>query len=42
VIDLDLPHNAAEAFPLPRGFKINQFEVAAHGVCSACGARQKK
>jgi Fe2+ or Zn2+ uptake regulation protein len=42
VFDLDLPHNAAEAFPLPRGFKINQFEVAAHGVCSACGARQKK
>jgi Fe2+ or Zn2+ uptake regulation protein len=42
VFDVDLPANARDAFPLPKGFKIDQFEVAAHGVCPACGTRRKK
>jgi len=42
VFDVDLPANAREAFPLPKGFKIDQFEVAAHGVCSACSPRGRK
>ena len=42
VFDMDLPANAAAAFPLPHGFQIEQFEVAAHGVCPACSTRRKK
>lgn len=42
VFDVDLPDNARDAFPLHKGFRIDQFEVAAHGVCPACGTRRKK
>jgi Fur family transcriptional regulator, peroxide stress response regulator len=42
VFDVDLPAEAQAAFPLPKGFKIDQFEIAAHGVCPACGTRRKK
>lgn len=42
VFDMDLPENACGAFPLPKGFKIDQFEIAAHGVCPSCGTRRKK
>jgi len=41
VFDMDFPAAAAEVFPIPRGFKIDQFEVAAHGICPACNARKK-
>ena len=42
VFDMDLPAEACAAFPLPLGFEIDQFEIAAHGVCPACGSRRKK
>jgi Fur family peroxide stress response transcriptional regulator len=42
VFDMDLPDNACGAFLLPRGFKIDQFEIAAHGMCPACSARRRK
>jgi len=42
VFDVDLPGTVNEALPLPEGFQIDHFEIAAHGVCPACsaGARQ--
>jgi Fe2+ or Zn2+ uptake regulation protein len=39
VFDVALP---AEARPVPRpkGFKIDHYEIAVHGICSECAARQ--
>jgi Fe2+ or Zn2+ uptake regulation protein len=42
VFDVDLPTDARAAFPLPKGFQIDRLEIAAHGVCPACGTRRKK
>ena len=42
VFDMEMPDAACEVFPLPRGFKIDHFEIAAHGVCPDCGTRRKK
>ena len=42
VFDMDLPADARAAIPLAKGFKIDQFEITAHGVCPACGARRKQ
>lgn len=42
VFDMDMPAIKPDDFPLPRGFKVDQFEFAAHGVCSACASRRKK
>lgn len=42
VFDIDLPEGACDALTLPKGFKIEQFEIAAHGVCPTCGTRRKK
>ena len=36
VFDVDMPDSACDAFPLPRGFKIDSFEIGAHGVCPDC------
>jgi len=33
---------AAPAMPRPRGFKIDHYEIAAHGVCSACAGKRRK
>jgi len=42
VFDMDQPDNACDAFPLPKGFKIDQFEIAAHGLCPACSSARNK
>ena len=42
VFDMEMPDGGCASFPLPKGFKIDQFEIAAHGVCPACGTRRKK
>jgi Fe2+ or Zn2+ uptake regulation protein len=42
VFDIDLPEAAGAALPVPKGFKIDRFEIAAHGMCPDCGARSKK
>ncbi len=42
VFDVDLPEKIAAALPLPEGFKIDQLEIAAHGVCPACGTGRRK
>jgi Fe2+ or Zn2+ uptake regulation protein len=28
--------------PRPKGFKVDHYEIAVHGLCAACGSRQKK
>lgn len=42
VFDVDLPEAACASLPAPKGFKVDHFEIAAHGVCSACGGRTRK
>jgi Fur family transcriptional regulator, peroxide stress response regulator len=39
VFDIGLNGRAsAPSFHLPKGYKVNHYEVAVHGVCSACAA----
>ena len=42
VFDMDMLADACEAFPLPKGFEIDRFEIAAHGICPDCCARGKR
>ena len=42
VFDVDLTPDACAALPAPKGFKIDHYEIAAHGICPDCGARRKK
>jgi Fur family peroxide stress response transcriptional regulator len=41
VFDVALPHQAP-AGPRPRGFKIDHYEIAVHGICSECGNKKKR
>ena len=38
VFDVDLTEAVALALPLPDGFRIDHYEIAAHGLCSDCSA----
>ena len=39
----DVPLNAeSTCMPRPKGFKIDHFEIAVHGVCAECDGRRKK
>jgi Fur family peroxide stress response transcriptional regulator len=42
IFDMAMPDAAASAFPLPQGFEIDQFEIAAHGLCSGCSAPRRQ
>ncbi len=42
VFDMEMPNAACDAFPLPRGFKIDSFEIGAHGACPDCNSKRKK
>ena len=37
VFDVDLP---AQAMKLPKGFKVNHFDIAIHGVCADCAKKK--
>ena len=37
VFDVDLPE---QAMKLPKGFKINHFDIAIHGVCADCAKKK--
>ena len=39
--DMDLPETARAAFSVSKGFKIDQLEVTAHGVCPGCASGRK-
>lgn len=42
VFDVPLPANGPAAMPRPKGFKIDHYEIAVHGVCSECAGKRKK
>jgi Fe2+ or Zn2+ uptake regulation protein len=35
IFDVQLPADA-KAFPRPKGFKVDHFDIAVHGVCAEC------
>lgn len=41
VFDVALPADST-AMPRPRGFKVDHFDIAVHGVCADCTIRRKK
>lgn len=41
VFDVPLAAHAPPAVPRPKGFKIDHYELAVHGVCSACNGRRR-
>lgn len=41
VFDVPLPPDSPPVIPRPKGFKVDHYEIAVHGVCSGCGARKK-
>ena len=41
VFDVALPPNST-AMPRPRGFKVDHYEIAVHGLCADCAAKSKK
>jgi Fe2+ or Zn2+ uptake regulation protein len=41
VFDVLLPARAP-AVPRPRGFRIDHYEIAVHGICSECAAKRKR
>jgi len=41
VFDVPLPARSP-AGPRPKGFKIDHYEIAVHGICSACSGRKKR
>ena len=42
VFDVDLPAKRRAPLSMPKGFTVDHFEIAVHGVCPECGVRQKK
>jgi len=40
VFDVALPADAP-SMPRPKGFKIDHYEIAVHGVCAECGKKKK-
>src|SRR6185295_2169596 len=41
VFDVTLPTEAT-AMPCPKGFKVDHYEIAVHGLCADCGSKRKK
>jgi Fur family peroxide stress response transcriptional regulator len=41
VFDVALAGNSA-VVPRPKGFKIDHYEIAVHGLCAGCAAKRKK
>jgi Fe2+ or Zn2+ uptake regulation protein len=38
----DVPYQkASTAMPGPKGFKVDHFDIAAHGLCADCAGRRK-
>lgn len=42
VYDIDLPAGRKAPVSMPRGFAVDHYEIAVHGVCPDCGGRRKK
>jgi Fe2+ or Zn2+ uptake regulation protein len=41
VFDVPFPAHTAD-MPHPKGFKVDHYDIAVHGLCAACAARPKK
>lgn len=41
VFDVALPPDST-IMPKPKGFKVSRYDIAVHGFCAECAARQKK
>jgi Fe2+ or Zn2+ uptake regulation protein len=41
VFDVELPQHAP-AMRTPKGFKVNHYDIAVHGLCAECAAGRKK
>ena len=39
VFDIELPAHDSAGIRLPRGFKVEHYEIAIHGTCAACAKR---
>ena len=39
VFDVDVP-GGPKGVHMPKGFKVDHYEIAIHGVCAACGTRR--
>jgi Fur family transcriptional regulator, peroxide stress response regulator len=42
VFDVPLPADAPLSVPRPKGFKVDHYELAVHGVCADCAGKRKK
>jgi len=42
VYDVDLPAKPQPGVQLPKGFKVERYEIAIHGLCPDCAAKRKK
>ena len=40
VYDIDLPAGRKAPVTLPKGFTVDHYEIAVHGVCPDCGVRR--
>lgn len=41
VFDVPLPAGGPGGMSAPKGFKVDHYEIAAHGVCPDCGRKKK-
>ncbi len=41
VFDVMMPADTA-SMPRPKGFKVDHYDIAVHGVCASCATKQKK
>lgn len=42
VYDIDLPSHRRAPVNMPKGFTVDHYEIAVHGVCPGCGIIRKK
>jgi Fur family peroxide stress response transcriptional regulator len=41
VFDVDLPKKDSSAVPVPKGFRVDRFEISIHGNCPDCASSGK-
>lgn len=42
VFDVELPAHRRAPLTMPKGFTVDHYEIAVHGVCPDCGSRKRK
>lgn len=42
VFDVDLPARRRAPLDMPKGFTVDHYEIAVHGICPECGTRKKQ